>query len=58
MTDAEVLDQVLGLLRPDVGWTEAGLASAVEAVDLGEAVSTRLGRESRYRRTFVHLPEA
>ena len=40
MTDAEVLDQVLGLLRSDVDWTEAGLAGAVENLDLGEVTSS------------------
>lgn len=40
MTDAEVLDQVLGLLRSRVEWTEAGLARATAEVDLGDVVSS------------------
>ncbi|MET9232152.1 hypothetical protein [Lentzea sp. NPDC003310] len=40
MTDAEVLDQVLGLLRSDVEWTETGLARAATDLDLGEVTST------------------
>lgn len=40
MTDAEVLDQVLGLLRSHVDWTQAGLAGAVRDVDLGDVTSS------------------
>jgi len=40
LTDAEVLDQVLGLLRSRVEWTEAGLARALAQVELGGVASS------------------
>ncbi|MEV6713851.1 hypothetical protein AB0M48_17645 [Lentzea sp. NPDC051208] len=36
MSDADVVDQVLGLVRSHEDWTKAGLAGAVQHVDLDD----------------------
>ncbi|MDX8052966.1 hypothetical protein SK571_26620 [Lentzea sp. BCCO 10_0798] len=40
MSDADVVDQVLGLVRSHEDWTKAGLAGAVQDLDLGGVTSS------------------